>query len=448
MERRRNEMAGKREIPEKTRRPAASSGTIPTCENPVTRPGIEPGPPWWEASRITTLPPWPRRRWCLEIIWESLTRVVEADGLLRGHRRQRLGRRRAPPGGRRVEAVAVRQRVLAGVVAVDVGQPLQMVQPGLVVVVGGEDCTHTNIGQRRRTKPTRLPLQPQRPAPRPPQPLATGYEFTLLVSLRFVQAAKAPAAPRLNPLDDYARAAGDEGRSGRRVRVNSVDTCGGTRPGGGQLRELAGQGQQRPEDAARPGRDAVRRPHVVRPCNKAHLLSTPQRLNTRQTAHSSFAHAPNIDLPSKQPARWCRWSRALTFKGSDVGLPELRFPLDRLVPANHVQVISQHGGARSLTRSRLVKPLQHKSKTLLELELELKSSHAAARDVQNPRYLPVTGQTGLPYKPRNGQCQMYTIRKLPTLREWVYQDSVLCDVIKPRSRKREHERALSGPAET
>ncbi|KAJ8880930.1 hypothetical protein PR048_017403 [Dryococelus australis] len=34
---------GKREIPEKTRRPAALSGTIPACENPgVTRPGIEP----------------------------------------------------------------------------------------------------------------------------------------------------------------------------------------------------------------------------------------------------------------------------------------------------------------------------------------------------------------------------------------------------------------------
>ncbi|KAJ8880340.1 hypothetical protein PR048_016807 [Dryococelus australis] len=30
-------------IPEKTRRPTASSGTIPTCQNPVTRPGIEPG---------------------------------------------------------------------------------------------------------------------------------------------------------------------------------------------------------------------------------------------------------------------------------------------------------------------------------------------------------------------------------------------------------------------
>ncbi|KAJ8868665.1 hypothetical protein PR048_030204 [Dryococelus australis] len=44
---------GKREIPEKTRRPTASSGTIPICENPVTRSGIEPSSPWWEASRIT-----------------------------------------------------------------------------------------------------------------------------------------------------------------------------------------------------------------------------------------------------------------------------------------------------------------------------------------------------------------------------------------------------------
>ncbi|KAJ8887812.1 hypothetical protein PR048_014030 [Dryococelus australis] len=40
------EMQGgrKREIPEKTRRPAASPGMIPTCENPgATLPGIEPG---------------------------------------------------------------------------------------------------------------------------------------------------------------------------------------------------------------------------------------------------------------------------------------------------------------------------------------------------------------------------------------------------------------------
>ncbi|KAJ8873863.1 hypothetical protein PR048_024699 [Dryococelus australis] len=41
---------GKRENPEKTRRPTASSGTIPTCENPVTRPGIKPGSPCWEAT--------------------------------------------------------------------------------------------------------------------------------------------------------------------------------------------------------------------------------------------------------------------------------------------------------------------------------------------------------------------------------------------------------------
>ncbi|KAJ8880309.1 hypothetical protein PR048_016775 [Dryococelus australis] len=40
----------KREILEKTRRPTASSGTIPPCENPVIRPGIESGSPWWEAS--------------------------------------------------------------------------------------------------------------------------------------------------------------------------------------------------------------------------------------------------------------------------------------------------------------------------------------------------------------------------------------------------------------
>ncbi|KAJ8891874.1 hypothetical protein PR048_004429 [Dryococelus australis] len=39
---------------EKICRPAASSGMIPTCENPaVIQPGIEPGSPWWEASRLT-----------------------------------------------------------------------------------------------------------------------------------------------------------------------------------------------------------------------------------------------------------------------------------------------------------------------------------------------------------------------------------------------------------
>ncbi|KAJ8897673.1 hypothetical protein PR048_003023 [Dryococelus australis] len=51
---------GKRENPEKTRRPTASSGTIPTCENPVTRPESEPRSPWWEASELTARPPRPR----------------------------------------------------------------------------------------------------------------------------------------------------------------------------------------------------------------------------------------------------------------------------------------------------------------------------------------------------------------------------------------------------
>ncbi|KAJ8880929.1 hypothetical protein PR048_017402, partial [Dryococelus australis] len=54
-----NEGRGKREIPEKTRHPAASSGTIPTCESPVARPGIEPGSPWWEASVLIAQPPRP-----------------------------------------------------------------------------------------------------------------------------------------------------------------------------------------------------------------------------------------------------------------------------------------------------------------------------------------------------------------------------------------------------
>ncbi|KAJ8888799.1 hypothetical protein PR048_008291 [Dryococelus australis] len=51
---------GRREIPERTRRPMASSGTIPTYVNPVTRPGIEPGSPWCEASVLIAQPP-PRR---------------------------------------------------------------------------------------------------------------------------------------------------------------------------------------------------------------------------------------------------------------------------------------------------------------------------------------------------------------------------------------------------
>ncbi|KAJ8871656.1 hypothetical protein PR048_027983 [Dryococelus australis] len=53
----RNERAGKREFPEKTLRPAASSSTSPTCENPGTTPSrIEPGSHRREASSLTTPP--------------------------------------------------------------------------------------------------------------------------------------------------------------------------------------------------------------------------------------------------------------------------------------------------------------------------------------------------------------------------------------------------------
>ncbi|KAJ8894230.1 hypothetical protein PR048_006842 [Dryococelus australis] len=53
----------KQEIVEKTRRPAASSGTIPTCQSPgVARSGIEPGLPCWEASRLTAQPKRPLPR--------------------------------------------------------------------------------------------------------------------------------------------------------------------------------------------------------------------------------------------------------------------------------------------------------------------------------------------------------------------------------------------------
>ncbi|KAJ8894339.1 hypothetical protein PR048_006965 [Dryococelus australis] len=52
---------GKREIPEKIRRPAASSSTVPTCGNPgATPPGIEPGSsPRWSAvaERLACSPP-------------------------------------------------------------------------------------------------------------------------------------------------------------------------------------------------------------------------------------------------------------------------------------------------------------------------------------------------------------------------------------------------------
>ncbi|KAJ8886367.1 hypothetical protein PR048_012578 [Dryococelus australis] len=51
---------GKREISEKTHQPLQSSCMIDTCENTVTRPGIEPGSPWWEVSILIAQPPRPQ----------------------------------------------------------------------------------------------------------------------------------------------------------------------------------------------------------------------------------------------------------------------------------------------------------------------------------------------------------------------------------------------------
>ncbi|KAJ8877551.1 hypothetical protein PR048_022006 [Dryococelus australis] len=62
MKLRRNARAAKREIPEKTRRPAASSGTIPACENPgATPPRIESGSPQYKTTSVTTTSPRPPR---------------------------------------------------------------------------------------------------------------------------------------------------------------------------------------------------------------------------------------------------------------------------------------------------------------------------------------------------------------------------------------------------
>ncbi|KAJ8870353.1 hypothetical protein PR048_029374 [Dryococelus australis] len=75
---------GKWQIPEKTRLPAAFSETIPTCENPgVTQPRIKSSSPCWEASKLTTLPPW--SHWIKELFRHSNGIIPEK------HRKIKLG---------------------------------------------------------------------------------------------------------------------------------------------------------------------------------------------------------------------------------------------------------------------------------------------------------------------------------------------------------------------
>ncbi|KAJ8885672.1 hypothetical protein PR048_011870 [Dryococelus australis] len=53
-----DEGRGKREILEKTHKPAVSSGMFPTCDNlGTTPPGIEPSSPMWETSSLATTSP-------------------------------------------------------------------------------------------------------------------------------------------------------------------------------------------------------------------------------------------------------------------------------------------------------------------------------------------------------------------------------------------------------
>ncbi|KAJ8877331.1 hypothetical protein PR048_021785 [Dryococelus australis] len=77
----------KREIPEKTHRLTSSSSTIPTCENPgVTRPGIEPGSPWWEASALTVPATTTPMTLCTHLLYDqALTGERISDMLLASH---------------------------------------------------------------------------------------------------------------------------------------------------------------------------------------------------------------------------------------------------------------------------------------------------------------------------------------------------------------------------
>ncbi|KAJ8880593.1 hypothetical protein PR048_017063 [Dryococelus australis] len=56
----------------------------------VTRPGREPGSPWWEASRLTAQPPWP-----LAVVGERQDRLGRRPEKLHMHRATRVGK--APP---------------------------------------------------------------------------------------------------------------------------------------------------------------------------------------------------------------------------------------------------------------------------------------------------------------------------------------------------------------
>ncbi|KAJ8884019.1 hypothetical protein PR048_015876 [Dryococelus australis] len=112
---------GKGEIPEKTRRPAAPSGTIFTCENRGATPaGIESGSPMWKAIQqeedvlqgrvMFSIPRFsiailealkrPLRGWLISIELQPLQPVLGGGGLLEGRREHTHLRKEGTKGPR------------------------------------------------------------------------------------------------------------------------------------------------------------------------------------------------------------------------------------------------------------------------------------------------------------------------------------------------------------
>ncbi|KAJ8896380.1 hypothetical protein PR048_001724 [Dryococelus australis] len=93
VEQRRNEGAGVTGDPEKISQPTALPGSIPTCENPVTRPGIKPGSPWWEVLGVKAKVKGPRGQGqgqrshrCIIIycaLWDPYVEVRELENVQR-----------------------------------------------------------------------------------------------------------------------------------------------------------------------------------------------------------------------------------------------------------------------------------------------------------------------------------------------------------------------------
>ncbi|KAJ8882470.1 hypothetical protein PR048_014280 [Dryococelus australis] len=115
------------EIPEKTRRSMASSGTIRKCENPVTRPWIEPGSPWREARGLTARPPRPHNPGS-DTVNSYRNLVVVADPL------QKLGKESPPAGPCHWNGSLITWLVSA----MFSSRRLLNIRPRVRVVIGGE----------------------------------------------------------------------------------------------------------------------------------------------------------------------------------------------------------------------------------------------------------------------------------------------------------------------